>query len=262
MHCGRDSREGLVCCTAQTMQRPLSPERPGGSWCISAGPEATSQLEYRLQLEMQKRRETEKSLEAAIFQLHEMEARSHSDETRRGASLALLNREKELLKAHLNGQIDQLSAELARTRTAFDFAAEALDTEKRTLDRERETTKELISKHADRIFHMEKEAERTQIAFHEREKAFDTEKVMLMETLRQLATEVALAQKRAATAEADVIRLQDVNHLLAVRVSAVAAELEARAMENEQLQLLRRQNEEMEKQLFDLRRVVSGFMSR
>jgi chromosome segregation ATPase len=68
------------------------------------------------------------------------------------------------------------------------------------------------------------------------------------------------ASTKRARLEEEVLELRDVNHILAVRLKSATVEREALEMEREARRLLVRQNEEMERQLVELRRTIQSLM--
>ncbi|CUG43768.1 Hypothetical protein, putative [Bodo saltans] len=68
------------------------------------------------------------------------------------------------------------------------------------------------------------------------------------------------ASAKRARLEEETLELRDVNHILAVRLKSATVEREALEMEREARRLLVRQNEEMERQLVELRRTIQSLM--
>jgi hypothetical protein len=148
----------------------------------------------------------------------------------------------------LASERDALAAQLSSSEGAFTERVATLE-------------RELVAAQS-QIAQLRSDLETSTLRFRDNEERIerDMERLLLRaEDLQSIARRLETENIEKGT---QLQHLNDVNHVLAVRLKSAEAQQEAAQLEAETRRMLLAQNEELERQLQDLRKVVAAVMSR
>lgn len=214
-------------------------------------------------------RTSRRDRDAQAFAADELRSQLYTVEQTQRAQFELYKRKAEGEIVTLQGRVDELQSIVMQLEDRNSELEEALTAEKAlrtTAEEEKETAKrqytdaEAACQEARRA--VEADATSAVAAAENREAESEANLHRALVKADEISKLCEGLMAQVAEREAEICRLEDVNHVLAVRLKAAVADAEARAMEGEARVMLTRQNEEMERQLRDLRRVVSNLMGK
>lgn len=212
----------------------------------------------------------ETSLQQSIEWRHKFETLSGelADASKtRAAELDLVRAQHASTCASLQLTIDTLNAQLQQSTLETERARALEGTEYTRVCEKLERTERALSAANKEIDQLTSAADAQSQAFADQLRTQESQLVRALrevETVSQTSDELRrslneVTAKRGRL-EDEVLELRDVNHILAVRLKSATVEREALEMEHEAHRLLVRQNEEMERQLVELRRTIQSLM--
>ena len=208
-----------------------------------------------------------KEKEQALFALDELKSELHANAKKYEAATELLKAQHTSHKNALEDHNDKLQAQISDLQTSLE---DAVTQSEELRQQTKELRKELFEQgerfnarvaelEAAHTHSMEQCAKKIR-SLRNNEGTLEHHIDVLLARATALQQTIEHQEGTIAKQRAEIDHQKELNHILAVKLKAAMADREASAMEAETRRILVAQNEEMERQLSDLRRTIAELM--
>ena len=255
----------------EKQQSQIKQLRKENAELIRTNQEISGQLEAlarQADAQSTKLHELTQAREAAMQRCSEWESEHAALQRTSDAALQLLKAQLGSTTAQLQSDCDALRNELNVFQSAKESLEEQMALMKEESARRDETHRAVVENLHRSVSQLSSDIQEQRDASTRRQREFDDtvrglERRVMALTQRSESLSRALEDSRNTCAglEEEILTGKETNRLLAQRLKAAAADREAAAMEAEARKLLMRQNDEMERQVVELRKTIHALMS-